>query len=156
MKAFTTVFCIISIALIVLFSMPCYAQIETQGIFFPDNTAWYIDNDISPMIPDPHLVFQSGKLFLCGSDITYSCRESEDDPFGNPLYQNRLISKFAGLFSIYNSPGPEQTYYTLFGYVIPCLGIGRVKYCIASYWPPITSNCFESKLDRDYFYYDPY
>ena len=155
MKTLSPGFWIISIALVLCFSMPCYAQVEIQGIFLPNHTAWYIDNGLSTIISDPHLVFQNGKLFLCGSDM-YSCYESEDDPFGNPNYQNRLISKFAGTFTINNSMSGEPVYYTFFGTVIPCLGSGSMKYCIASYWPPITGNCFGTKLNRDYFYYYPY
>jgi hypothetical protein len=47
MKAFTNVFCIISIAFVLLSSLPCYAQTETQGLFSLMGMSWKLQEPCS-------------------------------------------------------------------------------------------------------------
>jgi hypothetical protein len=114
MKPLSVCFSIISIALVLLFSMPCYAQVETQR-YLPGRTAWKIIN--SEFEGFDHLGFFAGSIWIYwnGSDHCIKCKNSH--------YRNWIISKFHGDASFTGS------YWEVSGYVIPFLNTGTVTIC---------------------------
>jgi hypothetical protein len=115
MKAFLPGFWIIVIALILPFSLPCYAQIETQRFLTPERTAWkFIDGKVSL-----HLVFLSHCIWVCSYG---DCQKFDDSQ-----YKNRLITEFDG--STTSSSGIFSAGTSVNGYVIPLLRFGRINLC---------------------------
>jgi hypothetical protein len=141
MKTLSVCFSIISIALVLSFSLPCYAQVDTDGLLLPENTGWRIQNPRMGL-SDPHLGFWGGGLMFCDGDVRtcYAYAESQ--------YQNLPISKFGGYYcSDYTIPGTTACYYVS-GIVIPFLWIGRMTCCVTT--EPGEDYCFDSLLTRDY------
>ena len=138
MKAFTTVFCIISIAFILLSSLPCYAQIETQRFFTPEGTGWKINTNI-PVAPDvTEIGFFEGSIYLCNNNS--NCNEFE---YSN--YKNRLISKFDALTYVDVNNGLPVAF-GVKGYIISFLKYGRISYCLSA--PFHSDKCFGSTLTK--------
>jgi len=133
MKTFSAGFWIISIALVLSFSIPCYAQVETELFLTPEGTAWkFVDSNPKITL---YIVFLSDHIWLCGY--------SGCGIFNDSQYQNRLISKFTGSRCFYY---PVAFCSTLNGYVIPLLRYGIIKYCSTEgdcyYWPLIRDDNF--------------
>ena len=145
MKAFGSYFWIISIAFVLLSSTPCYAQVATDALLLPDNTGWIIHNDSGIWLSNHRLGFFYGSLRFCHGDMWGGCYD-----FQQSQYENRLISKFSGNFSSNDIIAGKTVYYDVQGYVIPFLGIGRMKWYVYSHLPPTDMQYFESKLTRDY------
>ena len=148
MKALVSGYFIISIAFVLLSSMPCYAQVETDGFLLPENTGWRILNPrmrlSNPGLSDPHLGFWGGGLMFCDGDMRtcYAYAESQ--------YQNLPISKFGGYFCSYQSNPYTTRCYYVSGFVIPFLWIGRMTCCVTT--EPGEDYCFISLLTRDYIF----
>jgi hypothetical protein len=134
MKSLSPGFWIISIALVLCFSMPCYAQLETQRFFTPEGTRWKINT-----YPDTtELGFLGGSIYLC--DNNSNCNEFE---YSN--YKNQLISKFDAItnFDIgHGLTGASR----VTGYIIPFLKYGKMSYCVSV--PFHSDKCFNSTLTK--------
>jgi hypothetical protein len=143
MKAFITGFCIVSIALVLLSSIPCYAQVETQRFLTPGRTAWNIINSEFAFEVFDHLGFFAGSVWIywTGSDHCIKCKNSH--------YRNWIISKFRGDASFTSS------YWEVSGYVIPFLNTGTVTICglnrVIAPW-----QCFYCNLTIDDDNFIPY
>jgi hypothetical protein len=133
MKAFVSGFCVISIAVVLLFSMPCYAQVETQRFLTPEKTGWKINNtELTNYTGLTDIGFFAGSIWLCDNS---GCYESDA-----ANYKNRLISKYDGSWDF------TLISYTVNGYIIPFLKFGKMTFCISN---PGGSQCFDCKLTRD-------
>ena len=128
MKAFGSYFWIISIAFVLLSSMPCYAQVETQRFFTPEGTRWKLDDSCYFEFMDSLLITEIGFF----SDRIWLWNDNSDSYFVfNARYKNRLISKFSG--------GVNQLPYNSFGasgYVIPFLKSGKLSLGQSYVCPP--------------------
>lgn len=141
MKTFGSYFWIIGIAFVLLFSIPCYAQVDTDGLLLPENTGWRIHNPRMGL-SDPHFGFWGGSLMFCDGHMRTCYRYIESQ------YQNLPISKFGGYYcSDYTIPNTTACYYVS-GFVIPFLWIGRMTCCVTT--DPGEDYCFVSLLTRDY------
>jgi hypothetical protein len=133
MKALVSGFWIISITLVLLFAMPCYAQLETQQFLTPERTGWKIKNtEITNLLGSTEIGFFSGSIWLCDNN---DCYES-----GDANYKNRLISKYDGSWDIMLGS------LTVNGYIIPFIKLGKMTLCISG---PGGGQCFDSTLIKD-------
>ena len=133
MKAFVLGFWIISIALVLSFSMPCYAQVATEGFFTPEGTSWKVRTGTPGEYF--HLGFLSDYIWICDDKIT--CIQFDDFE-----YKNRLLSKFYAS----NCSEPSLMCYTLSGYVIPLLRFGKLQICITT---DQVQQCVNYPMTRD-------
>ena len=134
MKTFVLGFLIISVALVLTFSLPCYAQIETERFLTPEGTAWKIKTG-SPETA-LHLGFLSNYIWFCDGS---TCIEFDD-----AQYKNRPITKFNA--SNCSDDPPPRIGYTMSGYVIPFLRFGKIEVCATS---SLGKVCFDYPLIRD-------
>jgi hypothetical protein len=136
MKTIASGFWIISIALVLTFSMPCYAQIEAERFLPPEGTAWKL-YDENPK-HNQHVVFLSGYIWFCSWD---TCNRFDDSQ-----YKNLLITKFNGSQCFIYDPVPDPICHTVTGYIIPLLRFGIIKHCTESI---VEDACFSNLLIRD-------
>ena len=136
MKTLSPGFWIISIALVLSFSIPCYGQVETERYLIPEGTAWKL-YDENPK-HNQHVVFLSGYIWFCSWD---TCNRFDDSQ-----YKNWLITQFNGSQCIVYNPVPVPVCYTVSGYVIPLLSFGIIKHCTAS---SAGEECFDNLLIID-------
>ena len=134
MKAFFSAVWIISIASVLLFSTPCYAQVETQQVPTLEGTVWRINNAelLSFLGGVDHIAFTVDFILLCDNGCLIS---------DNAAYKNLLISKFSGSWSTYWGE------LTVKGYLITFLKFGTMTLCVNG-----IGKCFHSTLTTDYDY----
>ena len=133
MKALVSGYFIISIAFVLLSSMPCYAQVETQRFFTPEGTRWKLDDSCYFEFMDSLLITEIGFF----SDRIWLWNDNSDSYFVfNARYKNRLISKFSGYVELHvvDSFGAS-------GYVIPFLKYGKLALGYSYVCPPWGSAC---------------
>jgi len=120
MKAFVPGFLIISIALVLLFSTPCSAQIEIQRFLTPEKTSWlFLQDEVES---EYTMGFADHKIWLC---LNGGC-----SPFDEASYKNRLISRYTASRHRVIIGFPTITVSeTLSGYVVPLFRFGKVQYC---------------------------
>ena len=136
MKTLSPGFWIISIALALCFSIPCYAQLEVNHFLTPEGTVWKL-YDENPK-HNQHVAFLSGYVWFCSWDV---CNRFDDSQFNN-----RLISKFNGTQCFVYNPVPDPVCDSVSGYVIPSLSVGIIKHCTESI---VEDACFYNLLIRD-------
>ncbi len=83
MKVFVLAFWMIGIALVLLFSTPSFAQIETQRFLTPEKTSWLFLEDEYEV--EYTMGFSDRKIWLC---LDGGCL-----PFDEARYKNRLIKQ---------------------------------------------------------------
>ena len=138
MKTLSVCFSIISIALVLLFSIPCYAQIETQRYFTPEGTRWKLDDSCYFEFMDSLLITEIGFF----SDRIWLWNDNSDSYFVfNARYKNRLISKFSGGVNWF----PEESF-GAYGYVIPFLKSGKLSLGQSYVCPPWGTACSNTQL----------
>jgi hypothetical protein len=134
MKTLSVGFWFISVVLILVFSIPCFAQVETQRYNTTEGTEWKIENiDVASYFGFDHLGFFAGSIWLCWGD---GCFEIE-----NAHYRNWLISRFHGDGTF------PSSYYEVTGCIIPFLNTGRVTFC--GFNKGVGRHCFYSTLTKD-------
>lgn len=121
MKACVPGFLIISIALVLLFSTPSFAQMKTQRFLTPEKTSWLFLQD----------EFEAEHTIGFADRKVYFCLDGGCLPFDEATYKNRLISRYTASRHrvIFGFP-PITVSETLRGYVVPLFGFGKVRYCI--------------------------
>jgi hypothetical protein len=137
MKVFVPGFCLISIALVLLFSTLCFAQIETQRFLTPEKTSWLFFEDEYEV--EYTLGFSGRKIWLC---LNGGCL-----PFDEANYKNRLISRYnaSRCRVIYGFP-TITVCETVSGYTVSLFGFGKVRYC-----SKIDNNeerCHDSEMEK--------
>ena len=148
MRSFCQLFWLICLALVLFFSVPCYAQVETQRFLPPERTDWQIEN------PDPQ--FFSGNNVFLGffANYVWLCDEITCTKLDNSDYKNRLISRFNASQCLQTPTiPPSNICFTVSGYTFSLLKFGKVNFCI--YANNNIEDCFEStlkKINNDFAY----
>jgi len=138
MKAFVSGFWIISIALVLSFSISCYAQVKTQRFLTPENTAW--------KVKDAEVQFEFGLDHLgFFDDYIWACEEDACSNFVDSRYENRLISTYSGS-QCYLLQADQFLCFIVSGYVIPSLRFGKMKICSLT---NMGQQCWNSTLIKD-------
>ena len=147
MKTFSPGYWIISIALVLSFSIPCYAQLKTQSYFTPEGTRWKLDElckfesySVDPSTLITEIGFYADRIWLWNDNAaSYSVL--------NAKYKNRLISKFYG--SVNNGSWPGGT--EVSGYVISFLKFGKLSLVITYVQPPWWAECPNTQITTQMF-----
>jgi len=135
MKTFSPGFWIISIALILSFSMPCYAQVETQSLFTPEGIRWQLKEPCRFSMGNRSFLitqigFHSDTMWL-GKNyfIRFFVLDAAYKRYNPGL--NSMITQFYGdeSFNSYNMIEAS-------GYVFPFLKFGKLTFVHTYACPP--------------------